>query len=37
MIKASYDDDTNTVTLETDGNVNGDITVLANPFLMDFQ
>lgn len=25
------------MTLETDGNVNGDIIVLANPFLMDFD
>ncbi len=36
VICASYDEDSNSVTLETDGNVNGDIAILANPFLMDF-
>lgn len=37
VIIASYEEETNTVTLETDGNVNGEVTILANPYLMDFD
>ena len=37
VIDVFYDDETNTVVLDTDGNLNGDITILANPFLIDFD
>ncbi len=37
VIFASYDEDSNTVTLRTDGNVSGDIYILATPMLMDFS
>ena len=37
MVKALYDGETNTVYLEEVDEINGDITILANPFLMDFD
>lgn len=37
VITASYDRETNTVTVKTDGKVNGEFSVLANPYLMDFD
>ncbi len=37
IIEAAYDRETNTVTIHTDGNVNGSFSVLANPYLMDFD
>ena len=37
LIYASYDENSNTVTLRTDGNVSGDIYILATPMLMDFS
>ena len=36
-VYASFDEDTNTVMLFSDGNVNGEITVLATPFIMDYS
>ena len=37
MVKALYDGETNTVYLEEVDEINGDITILANPFLVDFD
>ena len=37
VIKAHYDAKTNTVELQTDGKVNGEIKVLATPFIMDLS
>ncbi len=37
VIQAAYDMETNTVTVKTDGKVNGAFSILANPFLMDFD
>ena len=37
VVKAHYDDRTNTVEILTDGNVNGEIRILATPYIMDFS
>lgn len=37
MIDAYYDDETNTVVIGTEGEVKGEISILANPFLFDFS
>ncbi len=37
VIEASYDRDSNTVTIHTDGAVNGEFSVVANPLMMDFD
>ena len=37
VVKASYDKESNTVTIDVIENVNGEITVLANPRLFDFD
>lgn len=37
VIDAYYDEETNTVVLGTEGEVNAEISILANPFLFDFS
>ena len=36
-VEAVYEEDSNTVSIEDFDGVNGDVTILANPFLMDFD